>query len=264
MSHFTLTTPFPGALRATFDRPPANLLTDQTVVELEGIADALEHQDLRVAIFDSGNPDYFMARYDVSTRTAGSDPGAALRRFADVAERISAAPVVTVASIRGRARGGGNEIALACDVRFASWERAFLCQPEVPFGILPGGGGIERLAGLIGYSRAVEVVISGEDYDAATAELYGWVNRAIPDDELDAFVDGFARRISGFDRAAVATAKQLLKRSDTYRRAHLDETITAVGSVAASASAERRRIIAQRAATLGPDFERDLPRHLDV
>jgi enoyl-CoA hydratase/carnithine racemase len=117
---------------------------------------------------------------------------------------------VTVASIRGRARGVGNEFAMALDVRFASRELAVFGQLEIGCGLFPGGGGTERLFMHAGRARALEVIVSGEDYDADTAERYGFVNRSLPDAELDAFVDRFATRVASFDRAAVATAKRQL------------------------------------------------------
>ncbi|WP_447587415.1 enoyl-CoA hydratase/isomerase family protein [Microbacterium lacticum] len=263
MSRFRTTTPAPGVLRATYDNPPINLLTDDTVADLEEIADRLDGQEVHVLVLDSANPDYFMARYDV--RGAGNvDPIARLRRFADVAERIAASPVVSIAAIRGRCRGGGNEIALACDLRFAARENAMLGQPEVPFGLLPAGGGIERLTRLIGRARALEVIISGADYDADTAERYGWVNRALPDAELDAFVAALASRIARFDASAVAAAKRLIGRGTLPDRTELDATISEIPAVAAAASPQRRQAIAARAAALGAEFEADLGTQLDV
>ena len=117
---------------------------------------------------------------------------------------------MTVGLIRGRARGVGSEFLLALDMRFASRERAILCQPEIGFGFVPGGGGLERLPLVTGRSRAMEIVVGGEDFDADTAERYGWVNRSVPDAELDSFVERLASRIAGFDRQAVITAKKIL------------------------------------------------------
>jgi enoyl-CoA hydratase/carnithine racemase len=113
---------------------------------------------------------------------------------------------------RGRARGGGSEFALACDLRFASLEKTLLGQPEVGVGIVPAGGGIERLSSLVGVARALEIIASSDDYDAPTAERYGWINRAVPDKELNVFVDTFARRLASFDAQALAVAKRLVRR----------------------------------------------------
>jgi enoyl-CoA hydratase/carnithine racemase len=126
--------------------------------------------------------------------------------------RLQRAPFVTVGVLRGRARGVGSEFLLALDVRFASRERAILSQIEVGCGLIPGGGGLERLPVLIGRARALEVIIGGDDFDADTAERYGWVNRALPDAELDAFVDRFARRLASFERPAIAAAKAAINR----------------------------------------------------
>jgi enoyl-CoA hydratase/carnithine racemase len=123
---------------------------------------------------------------------------------------MSRAPFITVASVRGRARGVGSEFLQAMDIRFASKELAILGQPEIGFGFMPGGGGMERLWRLVGRSRALEVITSGDDYDAETAERYGWVNRAVPDASLDSVVDRFAQRVAAFDRTTLATIKQTL------------------------------------------------------
>jgi enoyl-CoA hydratase/carnithine racemase len=122
--------------------------------------------------------------------------------WADFVDRFAKVPVVTIAALRGRARGGGAEFALACDIRFASLEKAILAQIEVGSGLFPGGGALERLPRLIGRARALEVILGSDDYDAATAERYGWVNRAIPNDKFVSFVDSFARRVASFDKQA--------------------------------------------------------------
>lgn len=127
-----------------------------------------------------------------------------------MAIRFERAPFVTVSAIRGRARGVGSEFALATDIRFASRERTVLCHPEVGFGFIPGGGGSERLALSTGRARALEIILGAEDFDADTAERYGWVNRAIPDADFESFVDRWARRVAYFDRDAIAIAKSTL------------------------------------------------------
>ena len=131
---------------------------------------------------------------------------------------------MTIASIRGRTRGGGAELAAACDMRFASLERAIFGQPEVGAGLLPGGGGIERLPLLVGRARALEIILGSDDFDAATAAAYGWINRALPDAELDDFVDTLARRIASFDKAALSEAKRLINRRTLPSAADLIET----------------------------------------
>ncbi|MFE4424952.1 enoyl-CoA hydratase/isomerase family protein [Streptomyces sp. NPDC056817] len=128
----------------------------------------------------------------------------------DALIRLSRHPVVSIAKIRGRARGVASEFVLACDMRFASHEKAVLGQPEVGSGVIPGGGGTERLPLLVGRGRALEITLGSDDIDADTAERYGYVNRALPDDELDAFVDTLARRIASFDRRPLEAAKNLV------------------------------------------------------
>ena len=260
MRQFTLSRPVPGCLRATFDRPPLNLLDADTIGELAEIADILAtDSELRVVVFDSRNPDFFMARYDLSaTPPDPAAPFAGLHAFAEAARRIQDSPVISIAAIRGRARGGGNEFALACDLRFASAEKTLLGQPEVPSGMLPAGGGIERLAALVGRARATEIAVTGDDYDAVTAERYGWVNRAVPDAELDEFVARMARRIASFDRTAVSVAKRLIARDTAI---DLAETIAALPGVAA-ATRDRRAQLRELARQVGADFELRLGHHL--
>jgi enoyl-CoA hydratase/carnithine racemase len=174
-----------------------------------------ENTQVKVAIFASSTPDYFFNHFDLSqasdfptTPDAHSTPA-----WVDLVLRLSKAPFISIASIRGRTRGGGNELALACDLRYASREHAIFGQPEVATGILPGGGGSERLPRLIGRDRALEAILSGYDYDADLAERYGWVTRAIPDAELDRFVDGVATRLASFDKTALAAAKAQVNRA---------------------------------------------------
>jgi enoyl-CoA hydratase/carnithine racemase len=127
--------------------------------------------------------------------------------------KLSKAPYITIAPIRGRTRGGGNELALAFDLRYASREKAIFGQPEVGGGLLPGGGGTERLPRTIGRDRALEVILTSADYDASTAERWGWVTRALPDAELDAFVDAIVARLASFDRTSLASAKAMVNQA---------------------------------------------------
>jgi enoyl-CoA hydratase/carnithine racemase len=130
----------------------------------------------------------------------------------DFVLRLSSTPVVSIAKIRGRTRGIGNEFVLACDMRFASRKNTLFGQPEIGVGLVPGGGGLEWLPRVVGRSRAIEIVLSGDDFDADIAERYGWVNRALDDDHLDSFVDTLVRRLSSFDHEAIAAAKTQLNR----------------------------------------------------
>jgi enoyl-CoA hydratase/carnithine racemase len=162
-------------------------------------------------VVDSADPDFFIAHADVRGMVGRGDPRAERRerlsRFAETTERWRTMPKATIAVIEGRARGGGSEFALALDMRFAARETAVLAQPEVALGIPPGGGATQRLPRLAGRGRALEAILGGDDFDAETAERYGWVNRALPAAELRPFVDRLAARIAAFPAAAVAAAK---------------------------------------------------------
>lgn len=209
-----ITEPRPGHLRATISNPPINLFDPELFAALRLLVDRLEQDDaIRVVVFDSADPEYWISHLDVHRLDEVPEiPGAA--RLAEqwhvLVTRLARLPLITIASIRGRARGIGHEFALACDLRFASTERAWLGQPEVGFGVVPGGGGLDWLPQLVGRSRALEIVASADDYDAATAERYGWINRAVPDAELDGYVDALAARIAGWDGAALADAKRVI------------------------------------------------------
>ena len=171
----------------------------------------------------SANPEWFVAHFDVEALQGMPRDGAApteLGPYHEMCETLRTMPKATIAVIGGRVGGGGSELTLACDMRFATPE-AILSQPEVALGIIPGGGGTVRLPRLIGRSRALEVVLGGDDIDAATAERWGWVNRVLPADELDAFVDRLAGRIASFPSYAVAAAKASVVRSETDVEADL-------------------------------------------
>lgn len=207
--------PAPSFVRAVFNNPPINLVDPDTIAELSALIEKLETDpEIKVIVFESADPDFFLAHYDVlvdKARTAAMAKGpTGMHPWLDVLVRLSKVPVVSIASIRGRARGAGSEFALSCDIRFASAEKAVLGQFEVGVGAVPGGNPMARLAGLMGRGRAIEVVLGADDFPGALAERYGYVNRAIPDADLDAFVDRFARRIAGFDKGALADAKRFI------------------------------------------------------
>lgn len=195
--------------RATFDNPPLNLIDPDTILALRALMDTLEADPaVKVVVFDSADEDYFIAHFDVARGGELPGPGpTGLPAWADLASRLTRAPFVTIAEIRGRARGLGSEFALACDLRFASREKAVFGQPEVGTGLVPGGGSIEVLSTLAGRSRTLEIIIGSDDFDADTAERYGWINRALPDAELAGFVDRLARRIASFEQPAIVAAK---------------------------------------------------------
>ena len=187
----------------------------ETVARLAEILDGFEQDDeLQVVVFDSAVPDFFLNHFDLAV--AGELPipeQGALPIWTDLTVRLTKAPFISIASIRGRTRGAGNELTLACDLRYASLEKAMFGQPEVGAGLLPGGGGTERLPRLIGRDRALEAVLSSSDYDAGLAERWGWVTRALPDAELDRFVDTMAARLASFDKTSLASAKALINQA---------------------------------------------------
>jgi enoyl-CoA hydratase/carnithine racemase len=150
----------------------------------------------------------FLAKPEESARFPVGRTG--LQALPDMLARLSRAPVVSIALIRGRATGVGSELALASDMRFASREKAVLSQWEVGAALVPGGGPMARLPRLIGRGRALEVLLGADDINGELAELYGYVNRSMPDDQLDAFVDALASRISSFDKQAIAETKRLV------------------------------------------------------
>jgi enoyl-CoA hydratase/carnithine racemase len=205
----------PSYWRVTFDIPPLNIFGPQNIPELDGIVTALETDEhVQVVVFDSAIEGFFLTHYDFLARLEDSTSlplgPTGLQPLPDMLVRLSRAPVVSIASIRGRATGVGSELALASDMRFASREKAILSQWEVGAGLVPGGGPMARLPRLIGRGRALEVLLGADDIRGDGAELYGYVNRALPDAELDAFVDTLATRIASFDKQAIAETKRLV------------------------------------------------------
>jgi enoyl-CoA hydratase/carnithine racemase len=206
----------PKISKIKFANPPVNLIIPETVSRLHEVVKELsEDEKVQVVIFTSGIADYFYNHFDltrVDDFPIGSEANA-IPVWTDLVLRLSKASFISIASIRGRTRGGGNELSLACDLRYASREKAFFSQPEVGTGVIPGGGGSERLPRLIGRDRALEVILSSEDYNADIADHYGWVTRAIADDELDSFVDAMASRLASFDKTALAAVKMQINRA---------------------------------------------------
>lgn len=203
----------PAIWRVSFNHPPINLVDHDTLQELHDLASAIEaSEELKVVVFDSADPDFFLAHWDIASVARPLPAGTPPPSWIDISLRLARAPVVTIGLIRGRARGMGSEIALGLDMRFASIERAIFGQPEVGVGLVPGGGAMEWLSVLAGRAPALEIVLSAGDFDALTAERYGWINRALPDAQLDAFVTGLVQRLACFDKAAVGDAKQAINR----------------------------------------------------
>jgi enoyl-CoA hydratase/carnithine racemase len=215
-STISLERPTPKIATITFSNPPANLVVGETVTRLhELVAELGDDPGIQVVVFKSGVPDFFINHFDLAAAADFPVPEGedAVPVWTDVVLRLTKAPYVTIASIRGRTRGGGNELALACDLRYASREKAMFGQPEVGGGLLPGGGGTERLPRFVGRDRALEIILTSSDYDADLAERWGWVTRALPDAELDRFVDTMAARLASFDRTPLASAKAMVNRA---------------------------------------------------
>ena len=203
----------PGLWTITFSNPPINMFVPATIIELEALMTDLEADlSVKVVVFQSANADFFIAHLDVAKAAERPE---VLGLWRDFVLRLSSAPVVSIAKIRGRTRGIGNEFVLACDMRFASRQSALFGNPEVGVGLVPGGGAMEWLPRVVGRSRALEIVLSGDDFDADIAERYGWVNRTLDDDDLDSFVDTLVRRLASFDREALGAAKAQVNRFGT-------------------------------------------------
>jgi enoyl-CoA hydratase/carnithine racemase len=201
--------------RITIDIPPINIFGPANLPQLEKAVAALENDaHVKVVVFDSAVEGFFITHYNFLAAPEESSifpPGrTGLQALPDMLVRISRASVVSMAMIRGRATGVGSELALASDMRFASREKAVLSQWEVGAGLVPGGGPMARLPRLIGRGRALEVLLGADDVPGDLAELYGYVNRSLPDAELDPFVDNLARRIASFDKQAIADTKRLV------------------------------------------------------
>jgi enoyl-CoA hydratase/carnithine racemase len=210
--HLRVDRPSPSYCRVTFDHPPINTITATTVLELAELVGLIEHDaDLNVVVFDSANPDFYLAHYDTEHdpgRTAALPAGpTGMHAWIDLLVRLSRAPVVSIASIRGRVRGAGSEFVLACDLRFASRENSVLGQFEVGTGVVPGGGPMARLPRLVGRGRALEILLVADDLDGPRAEQYGYVNRAIADSQLDDEIETMASRLACFDHDAIARTK---------------------------------------------------------
>ena len=254
----------PNYWRITFDHPPINTITATTVAELAELVGLIEEDPhLNVVVFDSANPDFYLAHYDVEndpgkTAALGTGP-TGLPAWLDLLARLSRASAVSIASIRGRARGAGSEFILACDMRFASREKTLLGQFEVAIGVVPGGNPMARLSRLAGRGRALEILLVADDLDGARAEQYGYVNRAIADDQLDAEVEMMASRIASFDHDAIGRTKS-----------YVDQVTLPPDSELAPATADFRELFARpaqqaqwaRLQQLGLNTDSDIERSL--
>ena len=240
-----LTRVTPSHCRVVLDNPPLNLMGPEFVPQIRDVVTELETDErVKVVIFESAvggfflNHSDFLADFEDLTSLPQGPTG--LEAWPDVLVRLTRAPFVSIARIRGRATGNGSELALACDMSFASRENALLSQFEVGVGLVPGGGPMARLPRVMGRGRALEVLLSADDIRAADAERLGYVNRALPDAELDDFVDALATRIASFDRWAIANTKRLVNEAslppDVEIRAGWDACMASVKRPAAQES----------------------------
>lgn len=205
----------PNLWTVTFNNPPINLIDVQTIRELGALLDEMEsNEELKVVVFRSADPEYFLAHWDIlSDRdeiNSLSKGRTGIHPWVDVLIRLSKAPVISIADIRGIARGAGSEFVLSCDMRFASEERGTLAQFEVGVGAVPGGNPMARLAELMGRGRTLEVILSANDFPGPLAERYGYVNRSLPEAEIGSFVDALAHRLASFEKHALKSAKQVI------------------------------------------------------
>jgi enoyl-CoA hydratase/carnithine racemase len=207
--------------------PPMNLLGPDLIRDFVSLIQQAERDTaVRVLVFSSANPDYFISHVDLNRVVEYRQEAAKLTGEASIAmlfHHLSASRLVTIAQIEGRVRAAGSEFVLACDMRFAARESAIFAQFEPAFGLLPGGGAAQHLTRLMGRGRALEVMLSADDYDAELAERYGWINRALPAAELGEFVHALAHRIAGFPAAGQAAVKErvnaiALAPADAFRR----------------------------------------------
>ena len=257
----------PAYWRVIFDYPPFNVL-DATM--FQGLQDLLTRiditPDLRVIVFESASREFYLSHLDLTGKTGNITTAvgpSGLPILVDTFVRLTKSPAASIAKIRGCVRGACSEFVLACDMRFASRENTRLGQPEVGVGLHPGGGGTERLPHLVGRGRALEIILGANDFDGDTAERYGYVNRALPDAELDSFVDMLARRIASFDRRAVAAAKNLVNQVSLPPA---DRILDALNSfqVALTWPEAQQRIdaVVKRGLQRDSDFERRWPEAL--
>lgn len=254
--------------KVSIDNPPINVFDPEFSIQLRTLMDELEASEtLKVVVFESANPDFYVAHAELVNTfdyPKGEGKTGLSKSWPDVAKRLEQAPFVSIASIRGRARGLGSEFIQALDMRFASKEKAIFAQPEIGIGSFPGGGGLERLPLLTGKARALEIMLSGDDFDAETAAAYGWINRAFADNELDAFVENLANRIASFDLKIIKKIKETINERVTIpRNEHLMETQTAffISLTEPEARTRIKALLEKGLQTYG-DVELNLAKHL--
>lgn len=258
----------PSYWRVTFDHPPLNIFGPETIPQLNEVITALESDEgVKVVVFDSAVDGFFLTHYDFLADLEASTslpPGpTGLHPLPDMLARLSRAPAVSIASIRGRATGVGSELALASDMRFASRERAILSQWELGASLVPGGGPMARLPRIMGRGRALEVLLGADDIGGDLAERYGYVNRTLADADLDGFVEALAMRIASFDKQAIASIKSLVDKASLPP----DEDIALewsafIASVQRPASQNRIRMLMERGFHRPGDVENRLGFHV--
>src|SRR5215470_14230897 len=258
----------PHYWRVTFDHPPLNIFGPETIPELNEIVTAFEtDKDLKVVVFDSAVEGFFLTHYNFlakleETTSLPTGP-TGLQPLPDILVRLSRAPVVSIASIRGRATGVGSELALACDMRFASREKAILSHFEVGAGVVPGGGPMARLPRLMGRGRALEVLLGADDISGELAERYGYVNRSFPDSDLDGFVESLAARIASFDKQAISETKRFVDVASLPPDFEIaPEWDVCLASIARPAAQERIRMLMDRGFHRPGDVEDRLGYHV--
>jgi enoyl-CoA hydratase/carnithine racemase len=258
----------PAYWRVTFDNPPLNLMGPEFILQFKEIVTALEtDEQIKVVVFDSAVEGFFLNHSDFRAKLedlTGIAPGpTGLQAWPDILVRLTRTPVVSIALIRGRATGNGSEIALACDMCFASREKAILSQWEVGVGLVAGGGPMTRLPRLIGRGRALEVLLGSDDISADLAESYGYVNRSLPDAELEEFVDTLASRIASFDKWAIGNTKRLVNAASLPPDVEVDAGWdTCLASIVRPATQERIKTLMARGLQKPGDLENRLGYYL--
>ena len=254
-----------GVAFVTIDHPPINLFDATLIGEMARLGDELAADEaVRAVVIDSANPEFFIAHADVSliqrlptdARQRPSEP----HLFQLMVERFRTMPKATIVMIEGIARGGGSEFVLSCDMRFGALGRAILAQPEVALGIIPGGSGTQRLPRLVGRGRALEIILGCDDVSADVAEQWGYLNRALPPDELRPFVERLAYRIASFPAEAIALAKSCVDAASGPLRDGLIEESWAFTKTIGTQAAQQRMAAFLAAGGQTPDVERRLSR----
>src|SRR3981081_539597 len=253
-----------GYWRVLFDYPPFNIVDADVFQALQDLLVRMDTtESLRVVVFESAIPDFYLAHFDLTGNLGNimtAIGASGLPILMDTFVRLTKSPVVSIAKIRGCVRGVSSEFVLACDMRFASRENTRLGHPEVGVGVHPGGGGTERLPLLVGRGRALEIVLGANDFDGDTAERYGYVNRSLPDAELDGFVDALARRIASFDRRPIAAAKRLINQLSLPPADRLLDALNAFqAALTWPESQQRIQALLARGLQRDDDFEKQWP-----